>query len=344
MVEVMVSVALLSIFGLAAMMVITAGTSTSADNRARVGAAGLAQRELDYAAQVITSSANGAQALMALGEEANPNIPDDPRLNTLATDGPGAYYGFLLDGQKYRVVRSVAPHDNSVESPCDTPTSTVFPAQAVTVTVTVTWDGMGASTKPHVASKIFPQKANAASGLEPGDAQLVVLVTGSAKDSPSGPRPGVKVEVTGANVKTPSAVTNSAGCAVILVTPPADGADYAVKLGGYTGSEVFVYTDGKPDPVQTVGVEPGKSVPVSFPEYSQAASLTVRFIGLPESVAIVRLAAEGESGRHYDEHVSGGQVVFGPVAPGSYLIEVGAHPPWPVTLEPGKPGWEEVTW
>jgi type II secretory pathway pseudopilin PulG len=44
-VEVIVSVVILSIFGIAAMATVSQGTVTSADNRARVGAAGLAQRE-----------------------------------------------------------------------------------------------------------------------------------------------------------------------------------------------------------------------------------------------------------------------------------------------------------
>ncbi|MDR2380576.1 MAG: hypothetical protein LBE08_05280, partial [Bifidobacteriaceae bacterium] len=48
MIEVIVSVLLLVLFTTATTVAVSAGTNTSSDNRARVGASALAQRELEY--------------------------------------------------------------------------------------------------------------------------------------------------------------------------------------------------------------------------------------------------------------------------------------------------------
>jgi type II secretory pathway pseudopilin PulG len=322
MVEVMISVVLLSVFSVAAMLVVTSGTAASADNRARITAAGLAQRELDLVSQVITGSPNGAQLVVGEGEVTNPNLVDE----LSATPGgiPTSDFPFALDGQKYKIVRNAAAYDTAVKSPCSDG-SGVEAAQGVQVTVTVAWEGMGAGTSPHVVSKVFPPGRRASAGIPAGQAQIVVRIQGSAQGADYGPRPSIRVEVTGPDVLTPSVNTNSVGCAVISVVPAPAGSSYTVTLGGYQGgSAAFVNPAGNPSPSQNVGAKPDQRVQVQIENYSEVATLKVNVINATEAVQMVWARPwSPEGGGDSAAALVNGVATFAALAPGKYDIMIG---------------------
>ncbi|MDR1295748.1 MAG: hypothetical protein LBK59_12500 [Bifidobacteriaceae bacterium] len=128
---------------------------------------------------------------MGEGLVANPN---QTAVVSGAGTGATAEYGFSMDGQRYRVEREASVYDNNVKSACAGADVADQSAQGTLVTVTVTWEGMSAATKPHVASKAFPPHPDAAGGLAADKAQLVVKVTGDA-GAGTGPRQGITVNV-----------------------------------------------------------------------------------------------------------------------------------------------------
>jgi type II secretory pathway pseudopilin PulG len=341
MVEVMISVVLLSVFSLAAMLVVTSGTATSADNRARVTASGLAQRELDYASEVITSSPDGAKLLLIPSTVVNAHVPPDMANPDITSD-----YGFIVDGQFYRVVREAVPYPIGVNSLCTNPGaaggSGALQAYGTLVTVTVTWDGMSTATGPHVASKVFPPQRGAATGLDPGQSELVVAVEGRDKAGPAGPVQGVKVLVTGPNVITPEQSTNIGGCAVFLVKPDTAGSDYTVELRGYQGGSAYVWKDNQVSPVEKATVLPDESVQFVFNDYSRAARLTLIMSGAPEGLIIDAVPLD-PAGVTKSAFVAGGQAQFTGLAPGEYNIVVGLTLKATITLSPGAHVVEPVT-
>ncbi|MDR1188356.1 MAG: type II secretion system GspH family protein [Bifidobacteriaceae bacterium] len=332
LIELMISIAMLSVFSIAAMTVVTSGTAASADNRARITANGLAQRELDYASEVITGSSIGAKELLAKGEVANPNLPDAMKA---AGADPDPHFAFAIDGQKYRVVRTAVPYLGEVKSPCNPGAAGEQAPQGTLVTVTVTWEGMSAATGAHVSSKVFPPQKGAATGMEAGQAQLVVRVTG--KDaSGAGGRQGIGVEVSGTGVTTPSQATNGAGCAVFLVKPEAVGSEYNVKLTGHAGGTEFLTPGRMAKPEQATTLKPGDSQSVDFQDYSQSARLTVQVAGAPVSVQIVEarpLFVDGGAPAKAD--LIGTEAKFESLSPGLYSIEIGGLPRGEVELAPG---------
>ncbi|MDR2567395.1 MAG: hypothetical protein LBC97_15300 [Bifidobacteriaceae bacterium] len=339
MVEVMVSVILIAVFSIAVMTAITSGTAASADNRARITAAGLAQRELDYAAERITGSPNGANQLLdpAVNPAVNPNLP-------ASMDTGHAVYAFGVDGQRYKVVRTASTYITEVNSPCDPSGSATQTAKGTLVTVTVSWEGASAGTRPHVASKVFPPHRNAPSALSPGQSQISVFVKGE-DHSGAGPIQGVQVEVTGPQVLTGPQITNAAGCAVFTVVPASPtGSDYTVTLLGYQGGSSFVYPNGQVNPSQPAPVQPGANTSVKFEDYNEAASLTVVVPNAPESVQFVQarpLFALGGTARQAS--LVGGVATFTGLAPGDYSIDIGGVSKATVTLVPGPNPSKEVS-
>jgi hypothetical protein len=327
----------MTVFSIAAMTVISSGTAASADNRARITAAGLAQRELDYASEIITSSPGGAGELLSNGGKG----PDSQPPKGTETRDPD--FPISIDGQRYRVVREAAPYDNGVSSPCVNPNPdqlSAQPAMGISVTVTVTWEGMSGGARPQVATKIFPPRHEAATGLDPGQAQLVVFVEGrdNATD-PAGPVLGVEVAVDGPNVQTAPHSTNTAGCAVFLVAPDAAGSDYKVELKGYRGSSDYVDAENKINPVKLEAVKPGESKPFAFVSYSRAASLTVDVAGGADGLSVkVRAANNLEE----EKRVAAGRVVFGGLAPGSWEVWIGDDVYATYELSPGEDRSETV--
>ncbi|MDR1441780.1 MAG: hypothetical protein LBJ02_05235 [Bifidobacteriaceae bacterium] len=329
----MISVVLLSVFSVAATAAIAGGTATSADNRARVGAAGLAQRELDYAAQAIISSPDGARELISQGETENPNVP--PELRVASTGGPDPKFAIQMDGQRYRVVRVAAPYGSGGQPQCGGADSAPGTAQGTLVTVTVTWEGMSAAARPHVASKVFPPQPNAAVGLDAGQAQLVVSVNGRDAAG-AGPRQGIRVFLSGPGVLTPTLTTNAFGCAVFIVKPDPAGSQYTAKLLGYGGTGTFLSADGQIEPVSpAITIEPGDSLAHAFLGYSLAARLYLTVANAPASVQVVQLRPLFEGGVTQTEQLHGAAADFRDIVPGSYSVDIGGTSRGTVDLAPG---------
>jgi type II secretory pathway pseudopilin PulG len=329
MVEVIVSVLLLTIFSAAAMVAVTSSTSASTDNRARVTAAGLAVRELDYVGQELNTSADAASEIIALGKVANPH--QDTSLT-----GGSAEYPFSIDGEDYRVVRQAWPVETNGATACDNPTSTAAKFQGTLVTVTVTWASQDGTSRPHVSSKAFAPKPGAGSGLADGAAQLVVSVSGTPGLDGKTVREGVKIEVAGPG-GTEYRVTNQHGCVVVPVTPASTGSTYVVTMDG---GGVLVGPGGNTKPTETVtGVLPDTSTPVPFKQVDRAAGLTVTVNNWNESVLVAyALISGGGLGEQASQNVDSAThtATFTGLYPGTYSVWAGNAPPVSVTLTQGE--------
>jgi hypothetical protein len=320
LVEVVVSVALLAIFTVATASAVTSGAATSADNRARVGASALGQREMEYSSQIITTQ--GSQRLRQLGvagTEVNPHLTAELQAGSAAT----GEYQFKLDGVLYRVERSAALWPASEGSACQDASVGKQTIWGTLVTVTVSWSGMGKTTRPHVVKQVFPPGTTETLLTDPAKALIAVKVTGVA-GSGSGLRQGVKVQVGGLGAPSAVHLTTQKGCAVFEVAPPPGGAEYEVRLlGGPSG--VWVDGAGAHNPAQTVALEAGQSKQVPFEAYDQAARLEVTVVNAPSSVGAVTLEpAAGVANTHaqlIDPDTR--QAVFEHVYPGTYFAKAG---------------------
>jgi type II secretory pathway pseudopilin PulG len=329
MIEVVVSVALLAVFSTATVMAVTTGTATSSENRARVGAASLAQRELEYVSQIITTS--GTAKLRKEPTKINPDLTPE-----LTAQTPSGEYAFELDGTLYRVERKVSNWLASQGSACDDSTIGKNPVIGTLVTVSVTWDGMQNTTKPHVASKVFPPKTDETLALAPGTSLLAVSVDGVA--GPGGTqRAGVRVQVAGGTVlSAPIAYTNSNGCTLFQVQPDAAGTIYQVQLlGGPSGLWIDEGGDEKPV-TDTELVMPDQNLPVPL-KYDQAATLKVTVKGGDESDWVTLESADAELGIPIQEPIEGGVASFPKVYPGTYTARL-HDTTKAVELAPGEDG------
>lgn len=323
------SVALMALFTTATTVALASATATSTDNRARVGASALAQRELEYVSQAITQGA-GSSALRDEGTVENPHVAEE--LDT----GANQEYRFAIDGERYKVVRTAEPWETTTGSACEADTISEKTVYGTLVTVTVTWDGMGDLTKPHVASQIFPPKRDETLGVDPSKGVVAIGV----KDSTGAPLGGIQVRLTGGGgpwTKT----TNAKGCVAFEVTPDQDGSEYQATLLG-DGKSAWVNPTGQPNPAITVTVQPGKSQAQWFEDgYDRAASLKVRAINAAShAVEYVQIEPPSDTGGGTRlAKVEGEFAQFDNVYPGVYYLTVlGVEdllPPVRVELDPG---------
>jgi hypothetical protein len=207
-------------------------------------------------------------------------------------------------------------------------------------TVTVTWEGMGASTKPHTASQIFPPKRNETLALDPGQALLVVEVQGAADAAGNTLKEGVRVELSGTGGDPIAKVTNAKGCVAFEVTPTAGGAnDYVATLLG-DGSNNWITPGGEKQPtVEFLDVKAGDSYVQTAPPYERAARLEVSVTGSVDSVSAVHLRPRsGDLTAAHQEPLDEGtnKAIFTDVYPGEYEVYAGTSPLVDVTLAAGE--------
>jgi hypothetical protein len=339
--EVVVSVFLLTLFTAATTVAITSSTSTSFNNRARVGASTLAQRELEYVSREITQG-DGAAKLRAMGEVANPHVTAE-----LAAEGvsPGTAshveFGFALDGTAYRVVRQVDRWAASSGSACDSETiNDKTMIYGTLVTVTVTWEGMSQAAKPHTASQIFPPKRNETLALDPGQALLVVEVEGEVDATGSSRKAGVRIKLATASGKElATKVTDKKGCVAFEVTPVAGAEDdYIATALGDSTSTTWVSEGGATEPtVEFTDIVPGDSRINPIKPYDKAATLTVQVSGEIGTVAAVNLStSSSEPGTQANIDETTNKAVFEHVYPGLYYVSASGLTPVPITLAPGS--------
>jgi type II secretory pathway pseudopilin PulG len=315
LIEIVVSVALLAVFSTATVLAVTKGTATSSENRARVGAASLAQRELEYVSQVIAGS--GTAELRKAPTVVNPNLSEE-----LKAAKPSGDFKFRLDGTLYRVERKVANWFASQGSACDDSTIGKTPVIGTLVTVSVTWDGMENATKPHVASKVFPPKKDETLALEKGTSLLAVQVDGAAGTDGTA-REGVKVEISGGPViSSPVSATNAKGCTLFQVKPAATGTVYHVQLMGGPGG-TWISPSREVQPVtDTELVMPDTNVPIPL-QYDRAAKLSVLVTGARESEYVTLTPADISLGLPRQEPIDeAGVSEFLNVYPGFYTAKL----------------------
>ncbi|MDR1188832.1 MAG: hypothetical protein LBK95_15535 [Bifidobacteriaceae bacterium] len=317
--------------------VVAQGTETSSDNRSRIAAAGLAQRELGLAENTIAMSIDGAESLLQPDTQVNPNVTAD-----LASGDP--VFAYKVDGERFRVERRAARQAIGAGSPCEAPAGSAVKQFATLVEVTVTWQGMSPGTSAHVASALFAPHRDAASSAQGGRAVLGVKVTGAK--GPTQARADMKVRVTGPGVAA-EAVPDAKGCAVFEVEPAAAGFDYEVTLLGPTGSVVYLNPNRDLQPSQIeYSVKPGGTRPVSFEGYDAAASLTVTVdTTLDPSVTSVSISPKsGGMGGEVTAALVDGEAEFELLYPGEYDVSAGAFTPAPVTLEAGEHSEVSIPW
>ncbi|MDR1426382.1 MAG: prepilin-type N-terminal cleavage/methylation domain-containing protein, partial [Bifidobacteriaceae bacterium] len=170
--EVLVAILVLGIFGAAATQLVIEATAVTVNNASRIQASALAQRELDFAAEIVSASVEGADSLLDPSRVVNPNVTPE-----VASGDPD--FAFQVDGQRYRVERNARRQLLGSGSPCSNDTVVAVKQFALEVTVTVTWQGMGVATRPHVASKLFAPKRATAVGLANGESLLAVTISGA---------------------------------------------------------------------------------------------------------------------------------------------------------------------
>jgi type II secretory pathway pseudopilin PulG len=324
--EVVVAVALLAVLSAAATTLVAQASSKTADNRARISASALAQRELDLAATIIGASPDGIEKLASQQVAVNPN--------TVGVKASGdADYPFLLDGQKFRVERKVERRAIGSGSPCQGGIGAAQQTAAV-VQVQVTWDGMGPSTKPHVTSALFPPHSAASTESLADKAVIGVKVTGLQNpESPA--RPGIKV-LADSPVSRQEAVTDSSGCAVFVFTAPEAGVDVDITLLGQSPN-TYVNQAQETEPTLTeFSVTPGSSRAVTFDTYDLAASLVVNIEGTPDSDVVTITPMAGGAGDSITAPIEDGVAEFAVLHPSTYALQVGTADAVSVTLEPGK--------
>jgi type II secretory pathway pseudopilin PulG len=324
--EVVVAIALLTVLTAAAVMLVTRATTISADNRARIGASALGQRELDLAASVIGASVDGIEIL------ADPQVAVNPNLTGVEESGDDEF-PFLLDGQKYRVERSVERRAIGSGSPCQGGAGAARQMAAV-VQVQVTWEGMSATTKPHVTSALFPPHAGTAAESLAEKAVIGVKVTGLY--NPASPaQAGIKVQANAPGFRQ-EAVTDSRGCAVFVMNPPTAGFDVEVTLLG-RGHEKYVNLAQEAQPTVTEhSVTPGSSRNPLFENYDQAASLVVHVEGAPDVDEVTITPLAGAAGDKIAAPLVNGVAEFELLHPSTYALQVGTSTTVSVTLEPGE--------
>jgi hypothetical protein len=335
-----VAVVLLSIFTLATGVVVAQSTAASANNRARISASGLAQRELEFVRDSITADKAGAETLLNAGTVVNPHV-------SAALESGDTDFAYEVDGQRFRIERYVARQSIGKGSPCESLTADASRQYATLVKVTVTWEGMGASTRPHVASLLVPPHSDAGSVTGTDNAVIGVKVSGvSVPGSPT--RSGIRVKATGPSGTLPELLTDPQGCAVFVVSIPSTApmANYEITLLGHISGSQFVTMGQETEPVQTVhNLSAGESRQVKFESYEEAASLRVHVPGA-DPVGVTEVFAQsftGGSGAAIPAPLEGGTAKFDVLCPGEWGVwtetvtatGVETSTPVPVTLEPG---------
>ncbi|MDR0432264.1 MAG: type II secretion system GspH family protein [Bifidobacteriaceae bacterium] len=332
LVEVVVTILLLAILTATAGILVARTTARTVDNRARIGASALAQRELDLAATVISASADGVESLL------NPQTAINPNLTDAMASGDDEY-PFQLGGQKFRVERTVERRAIGSGSPCQGGTGAAQQLAAL-VQVRVTWAGMGPTTRPHITSALFPPHAGAAAEALGNRAVIGVKVTG-VSDSASTARPGIRVRAAAPGFRQ-EAVTDSRGCAVFVMETPTEGFDVELTLLGQ-GSNTYVNLAREAEPTLTeYHVTAGSSRNPVFENYDRAASLVVKVEGTPDADEVTITPLSSAAGDEITAPIVDGIAEFDRLHPSTYGLRIGSSTPISITLTPGERLTEEV--
>jgi type II secretory pathway pseudopilin PulG len=338
MIEIVVSLVLLSIFSLASLTVIASSQRHGVHNRARVAAANLAQRELEFAEEQITASPSGARDLLAEVAAAGGTLDNPHPLEPAAAPG----HGYVVDGVAYSISVDAALHTVGNASLCDQGPAGGDAADkqffATLVTVTVTWEDMGSATPETVAQVFAPHQRVVLGELDTDESIIAVAVTGSPLAGAAA-REGILVSLEdSAGLLIGQALTQPTGCATFTVTAPAGSErTYRVWLeGSGTTAETFVSADRHTRPSRDITVSgPRRLERVRFENYDKAATLAVRVVGHSALLHAVDVAPLGGMGEPFQVSIIGGLAQVSGLYPGAYTVSVSSGESLTVTVAEG---------
>ena len=256
LIELMMAMLIFSLAATAIASGFIAAIKTSGNDRNRLAATNLAQRELEIARNVFAESDTGYDDLLGAGTVVNPNpLP-----------GGTAGQPLRVDGRPYTVTRRVQTIDGARgQSLCDGGTGVLYPALAVNVTVT--WPSLG-NAKPVESNTILtPPKTQISST----SAYVAVKLTGISNLRTAGVPVRVTRKSTGALINT--VVTASDGCAAFKIDNfPGPNPNYVVSVD----EPGYVDNNGQQALSKDITVTAAtfQLVPLS---YARAATLAVTF-------------------------------------------------------------------
>lgn len=287
LVEVVVAMILLGILSAAVLGVLLSAQRSSVDSRNRVAAANLAAREIDLVREQFMASDAGPLEVANEGVVVNGNPID-----AIAAVGDP----LVVDGTAYTVRRSVGWNlTGSGASACEGGSLVEHPT--LIVTVEVTWSAMG-TTHPVVNTAVLAPER----GL--GLATTASFVAVSVTDSDGQPSAGraVTVSSTGTGGETRTGLTDSSGCAVIAVNPPAGGNEYTARFpdAGY------VDISGTTAPERPIGVvQPGQMASNVDIALDRAGTLILRLTG----PGLTQIDVAGSTVSLYQSEYSGSSAI-----------------------------------
>ncbi|MDR1295361.1 MAG: hypothetical protein LBK59_10510 [Bifidobacteriaceae bacterium] len=337
-VEVVLSIVLLSIFSLASLTAIASTQRHGVHNRARVAAASLAQRELEFAEEQITASPSGAGDLLAAVDAAGGSLDDPHPLDVAASPGQG----YVVDGVAYSTSVQAALHTVGNASLCDSGTAGSPQADgqffATLVTVTVRWEDMG-GTEPETVSQVFaPHQRVVLGELDADQSVIAVAVLGSPLTG-GVPREGISVSLEDSSgLVIGQALTQPPGCATFTVAAPDDGGrTYRVWLeGSGTTGETYVSSDRQPRPSRDVTVSgPRQLERVRFENYDKASSLAVRVVGQSALIHAVNVEPLNGMGEPFQVSINAGLATIPDLYPGTYTVSLSSGESLTVTVAEG---------
>lgn len=309
-VEVLVASLLLGLMAVVGTAAVVSGQGITVANRARVVAAGLAARDLDFARQRLAVSPEGVDALVAEGAARNAHPLDD---------GGVAGEPYVVDGTAYTVERVAATRLPGSTSACEG--GAFVEKLATEVTVTVTWERMG-TADPYVLRQLFAPHQDVVP-IEAGESLIAVAVT----DHRGRPASGITASIAplaGGPALT-SAVTDASGCAVARVQPGAGHADYTVTLS----AAGWAAPDGTAEPTKDVVAVQGQTVRQTEFEYARTGTLTIRLRGAATSTSMVTIVHPdaAREPRVPDAGSGGTRITIADAYPGTWGAYAGLVPP-----------------
>ncbi len=238
LVEIVVALVVLGILAMATLGILLSSQRTSVDARNRVAAANLAAREIDIVREQFLATDEGPLTVANQGLVVNGNP-----LAGGASGNP-----LQVDGTAYMVRRSSTWNiTGSGTSACEGGSAVEHPT--LLIQVEVTWPNMRSTNPVTNQTVLAPERGQ---GL-PSTSSFVAVAVKDSKGEPSGGR----TVVVSSNTESRSAFTDSSGCAVVSVNPPAGGADYTARFPD-TG---YVDISGTTNPERLIGtVTPGQLV------------------------------------------------------------------------------------
>ena len=247
--EIMVAIVVFAILAAAVLGSVIVSTNLTRNDRTRVAAAHLADREIEIAKHMFAQDYTSIATCSGCSSVTN---PDPYPSGAVGTDS-------VVNGTAFTVVRSVQvlPQGNTGQSACSGGGAVTYPEYLVDVTVS--WKHSDGARKVESSTVLTPQKTVVANNA----GYLGVSVT-----SVSGPVSGVPVTLTGPG-PTVYGTTAADGCFVATLTT---AGDWTASLSGSGMVDYY----GNPAPVggfrtQTVVVGQFSNIPLTW---DSAATIT----------------------------------------------------------------------